>query len=746
MVASGRNGWIGRCVCAVVALCCAAGVRGDIGTNYGNWSNYGTWGYCYTATYGQTFRGNGEFCTGFRFRFYSGSCCSSWPFRAILMRWDGANARAIGPVLAQTDAGFGNYGCCWFDREVAFASPVGLESGTEYVVFFTVTPWWGSYGCRDASFAVTPQGAYQDGRMYVLSNGSSTAAWTQSTWSETGYDIEFAVRTDADCDDNGIVDSAEIASGALADCDGNGFADICEQLAPESAAYASEDRGPIGASSTVSHTFESVLPARGDVALEIDALADLSSTHEFLLVSVSGGPAHPVFTGTEADCGWNTQSITIPRDEFNAAIAKNALTVSVSASPTVDPLACEGLSAVRVRIAYTEAFPDCNGNFVSDAADFCSLVSLDCNDNRRPDECDIAAGSSNDIDADGVPDECQPDCNNDGRPDAFQIFVGEEPDCNANALPDECDLYAGGASVDCNGNGTPDECDIASGVAPDCDGDGKIDSCSLSQGLVPDCNGNGVPDSCDIASGVSQDCDGNALPDSCEVAALGYTDFYSPQRSVSVNQPFTYQYAGARPSTGDVYMEVYYYLYADYGYGRPARVLLDGVEVYSWADNYWGCCCSNNRGFSVSRDVWNQVASDGEVECRVTTQSDCGGAYARLRFAYTRLPLAPDCNSNGVPDACDLTSGFDHDCNGNGQLDACDITQGAEDDNLNGYPDPCELDRGDLNLDGEVNGADLAILLSYWGGVGYPIGDCNHDGIIAGADLAILLTNWGEPI
>jgi len=132
------------------------------------------------------------------------------------------------------------------------------------------------------------------------------------------------------------------------------------------------------------------------------------------------------------------------------------------------------------------------------------------------------------------------------------------------------------------------------------------------------------------------------------------------------------------------------------------------------------------------------------VRVMQSSWSNCGsGSYCRARI---RVVTAPDCNSNGVPDACDLTSGFDHDCNGNGQLDACDITQGAEDDNLNGYPDPCELDRGDLNLDGEVNGADLAILLSYWGGVGYPIGDCNHDGIIAGADLAILLTNWGEPI
>ena len=47
---------------------------------------------------------------------------------------------------------------------------------------------------------------------------------------------------------------------------------------------------------------------------------------------------------------------------------------------------------------------------------------------------------------------------------------------------------------------------------------------------------------------------------------------------------------------------------------------------------------------------------------------------------------------------------------------------------------------GDLNADGIVNGADLGILLTNWGGSG--IGDLNADGTIDGADLGILLTFW----
>ncbi len=48
---------------------------------------------------------------------------------------------------------------------------------------------------------------------------------------------------------------------------------------------------------------------------------------------------------------------------------------------------------------------------------------------------------------------------------------------------------------------------------------------------------------------------------------------------------------------------------------------------------------------------------------------------------------------------------------------------------------------GDINIDGVVNGADLAMLLSQWGGPGSA--DLNSSGAVDGADLSILLSNWG---
>jgi predicted outer membrane repeat protein len=102
---------------------------------------------------------------------------------------------------------------------------------------------------------------------------------------------------------------------------------------------------------------------------------------------------------------------------------------------------------------------------------------------------------------------------------------------------------------------------------------------------------------------------------------------------------------------------------------------------------------------------------------------------------------ATDCTGDGVPDACLLADGTAEDCNTNGIPDQCDLAEGADDDNTNGELDVCEIARGDLDLDGCIGGADLAILLAFYG-TNAPIGDLNGDGTIGGADLATLLARW----
>jgi hypothetical protein len=99
-------------------------------------------------------------------------------------------------------------------------------------------------------------------------------------------------------------------------------------------------------------------------------------------------------------------------------------------------------------------------------------------------------------------------------------------------------------------------------------------------------------------------------------------------------------------------------------------------------------------------------------------------------------PLAYDCDSDGVPDECQIAIDSSLDANHDGGLDSCKAQ-------------PCF---GDIFPtfagDSIINAGDLAQLLSSWGQCGLP---CPADisppkqpnGLVGPADLAQLLSNWG---
>jgi len=111
----------------------------------------------------------------------------------------------------------------------------------------------------------------------------------------------------------------------------------------------------------------------------------------------------------------------------------------------------------------------------------------------------------------------------------------------------------------------------------------------------------------------------------------------------------------------------------------------------------------------------------------------------------------PDCDGNGVPDSCDIAGGFD--CNGNGIPDACDIAGGSEQDcNSNGIPDDCDVANGtsyDSDGDGmldECDGCPLDPLKLAPGacGCGIPDTDTDGDGILDCNDNCDALPNPGQ--
>ena len=50
---------------------------------------------------------------------------------------------------------------------------------------------------------------------------------------------------------------------------------------------------------------------------------------------------------------------------------------------------------------------------------------------------------------------------------------------------------------------------------------------------------------------------------------------------------------------------------------------------------------------------------------------------------------------------------------------------------------------GDTNGDGEVNGADLGLLLTSWGACQDCDVDLDMDGFVGGSDLGLMLSQWG---
>ena len=55
-----------------------------------------------------------------------------------------------------------------------------------------------------------------------------------------------------------------------------------------------------------------------------------------------------------------------------------------------------------------------------------------------------------------------------------------------------------------------------------------------------------------------------------------------------------------------------------------------------------------------------------------------------------------------------------------------------------------ERAHGDLNLNGDVDGLDLAILLAAWG-TQNSNADIDLSGLVDGSDLTRLLASWGTP-
>jgi hypothetical protein len=346
---------------------------------------------------------------------------------------------------------------------------------------------------------------------------------------------------------------------------------------------------------------------------------------------------------------------------------------------------------------------------------------------QLPGLCGCGAAET-DTDLDTVPD-CIDNC--------MLVPNADQDDCDGDGYGTACSPQA-----DCDENGTPDHCDIASGAASDLDGNAVPDSCQ------DDCNRNSLPDEFEIAQGLVEDCDSNGVPDECEDGyVFGDT---GNMGAVGAGQPVTGVLLGqVRASTA---VQVTVEVQGDLdGTTEFLSLTLNGVPMGGQLFRLDASECPDKPdvvGIVVTPTQWSEVidasSTIGTVTVRMVASAavsptQCSPASSRVRVAYGGPDF--DCDGDGRPDSCQLALG-EGDCDGNGRFDACE-RGGPGDTDSDGIPDSCERAYGDLNLDGVIDGIDLAFLLASWGSSGSTLGDIDGDGDVDGTDLAFLLARWG---
>lgn len=389
--------------------------------------------------------------------------------------------------------------------------------------------------------------------------------------------------------------------------------------------------------------------------------------------------------------------------------------------------------------------------------------------------------------------EWSADCNGDGVVDFGQILAGGLADENANWIPDCCEVGESCES-DCDGDGLTDAQEIAAGEG-DCDGNGIPDSCEggtilemqrlfSTVGLNPiDRLVLGVrPSVGDVLLTVSGRGDFDAPDefltvriDGVTVAVLWMKDGLSCADDPAVVE-LTVPKAVFNDAAADGAIVISVEgTVATIGDECPNRFIsvtmryrdsgdCDGNGSLDSCDLASGelTDCDGNGIPDVCDAISADCDRDGVPDaCEIDAgAADCDG---------NGVPdeCDPDCDGDGVPDACEIAFGGDSDCNGNGVPDGCEVAlgQGAfdpdcDDDGIhdacqiaadpsldtNGDAllDSCQRARGDLDLDREIGGADLAVLLAEWGAEAPVEGDLDGNGIVDAEDLSTMLAFWGR--
>ena len=541
---------------------------------------------------------------------------------------------------------------------------------------------------------------------------------------------EITLDPTLDCDGNGVLNSCEIASGA-ADCNSNGKPDTCDLVAGTSTdlngnGKPDECAGEYVVGGTGFTTIQAAVNAAPNgatiqVAAGTYGAVDLTG-RALVLRSLAGAAATFIDGGESARCltlGSAAPGL-VEIDGFtirNGRANNGGGLVATLASPIVRNCIFTGNVATQnggavANFGGAPQFFDCD--FIENVAlQGGAIAAMGIDESgaaMRVERCDllenVALGAGGAVYNDGAIDfvDCVIEANVAGGLGGGLFTIGTAP--SRLATTRLC------RNVPNNTWGA--YIDLGGNIfSDDCNANGLCDFDEITAGTEQDCNTNGIPDSCDLANGTSADCNENGVPDSCDIASGSSTDVDS--NGIPDD---------CKPDCDNDGLPDAWELAQGLDSDCNANATIDRCEIAKSA--------------ALDCDI-DGVLDSCEIAAIPALDCDGNGVLDSCQIASNP---ALDCNGNGGLDTCDIAAGAD-DCDANGRIDACDISDGAEDKNDNGALDTCELARGDLDLDGVVSASDLAVLLVFWGAVNPPAGDLTGDGVINGADLSLLLSNWG---
>jgi autotransporter-associated beta strand protein len=171
-----------------------------------------------------------------------------------------------------------------------------------------------------------------------------------------------------------------------------------------------------------------------------------------------------------------------------------------------------------------------------------------------------------------------------------------------------------------------------------------------------------------------------------------------------------------------------------HGSNAPLMKAAAGAVTLSGTNDYTGLTTVYAGQLTlVGSNAWNPVFNSGGADLqagKLVFDYTAGGSATDPVVAVRSALAGGTIHSSTAPSFC--TIGYDdNNSTGNGVANGVMLEIAVA---------------GDVNLDGAVNGKDLAVVLADWGKTGqtWAQGDVTYDGVVNGKDLAVILANWDQ--